>query len=286
MARLILGRGSDADVRIASARVSRKHATLEARANGTYFLRDLGSTGGTYVVREDRWVRVERAHVRAEDPFRMADVTTSVVELGLHSDRRFHTGTVADVFISYAREDRPLAQAFAQRLSAIGLTAWWDRDLIGGQHFRETIEDNLKAATLIAVIWTPNSVTSNFVLDEADVAAGTGKLLSILGHGLPPDKIRIGFRQYQAITMDDDQGLQRALRRYGLLGRRNGPVAPGSPIRTGSSVASTNFVDVEPVLTHDQLEELAWQFVLAQQDEALLLWFLLEFPNSARRFSA
>lgn len=45
----VLGRDSSADIVLASSRVSRRHATLQRRQDGTYIVSDLGSTNRTYL---------------------------------------------------------------------------------------------------------------------------------------------------------------------------------------------------------------------------------------------
>jgi pSer/pThr/pTyr-binding forkhead associated (FHA) protein len=43
------GRNPDSDVFLDDVTVSRKHAVLERRADGSWFVRDVGSLNGTYV---------------------------------------------------------------------------------------------------------------------------------------------------------------------------------------------------------------------------------------------
>jgi diguanylate cyclase (GGDEF)-like protein len=45
----VIGRARDANICFEDAGISRKHATVTARANGQYILEDLGSTNGTFV---------------------------------------------------------------------------------------------------------------------------------------------------------------------------------------------------------------------------------------------
>lgn len=40
-----------------------------------------------------------------------------------------------DLFISYARADRDLAERLANELTSRGLLVWWDRQLLGGDDF-------------------------------------------------------------------------------------------------------------------------------------------------------
>ena len=46
---------------------------------------------------------------------------------------------MADVFISYAKADRPLALKLAAMLEAEGWKVWWDTSLIPGDDFRNEI---------------------------------------------------------------------------------------------------------------------------------------------------
>lgn len=103
---------------------------------------------------------------------------------------------MADVFISYAREDREIVAALAKSLARAGYSVWWDHRLVAGAEFSATIERELKAATVVVVLWTGVSVKSHWVRDEAEYAQRTGKLVPLrLGAAEAP----IGFRQFQAI---------------------------------------------------------------------------------------
>jgi hypothetical protein len=49
---------------------------------------------------------------------------------------------MADIFISYASVDRPVARRLADALEARGWSVWWDhRSLHSGQHFDRVIEE-------------------------------------------------------------------------------------------------------------------------------------------------
>jgi hypothetical protein len=50
---------------------------------------------------------------------------------------------MADVFISYCRPDRPVAEAIARELQQLGVDVWWDHDLLGGDDCRRRISDLL-----------------------------------------------------------------------------------------------------------------------------------------------
>ena len=53
---------------------------------------------------------------------------------------------MADVFLSYAREDRDRAQRLASALESHGWSVWWDRNIVADQIFDQVIEHELDAA--------------------------------------------------------------------------------------------------------------------------------------------
>lgn len=77
---------------------------------------------------------------------------------------------LADVFISYAREDRTQVEKLAVGLESAGLSVWWDRNISGGAEFSQTIEQELNNAAHVIVAWSESSLTSHWVRDEAELA--------------------------------------------------------------------------------------------------------------------
>lgn len=77
---------------------------------------------------------------------------------------------MADVFISYAREDAETAGRFATAFRAEGCTVWWDDDLRSGEVFDESIERALREAKAVVVLWSKASVASRWVRAEATLA--------------------------------------------------------------------------------------------------------------------
>jgi hypothetical protein len=82
-----------------------------------------------------------------------------------------------DIFLSYARHDRPTARTFARCLEEEGYTVWWDASLHSGETFDEVIEQSLRDARAVVVLWSPRSVASRWVRAEATLADRRNKLV-------------------------------------------------------------------------------------------------------------
>ena len=82
-----------------------------------------------------------------------------------------------DVFLSYARQDRPTARLFAESLADEGFGVWWDASLHSGETFDEVIEQRLRDAKAVVVLWSPRSVASRWVRAEATLADRGNKLV-------------------------------------------------------------------------------------------------------------
>ncbi len=110
---------------------------------------------------------------------------------------------MADVFLSYAREDRDLVERLAAALESAGMSVWWDRRISGGAEFSRDIERELAEAACAVACWSRAAIASRWVRDEASAAADLGKLVPVtLDQERPP----MGFRQYQAIDFASWRG--------------------------------------------------------------------------------
>ena len=107
----------------------------------------------------------------------------------------FRGARMADIFISYASEDRSRVRPLAEALLAKGFNIWWDRSLAAGQDYTAIIERELKNAKAVIVVWTQASTHSTFVRDEAGRARDEGRLVPVL---LDKVALPLGFGSFQA----------------------------------------------------------------------------------------
>lgn len=61
---------------------------------------------------------------------------------------------MADIFLSYAREDREKAEPLARALQEAGWSVWWDRSILPGASYEQVIEHELSSASSVVVLWS------------------------------------------------------------------------------------------------------------------------------------
>jgi membrane-associated phospholipid phosphatase len=111
---------------------------------------------------------------------------------------------VADIFLSYKREDRDRAQRIERALSAQGWDVFWDHELLPSNvPFRVALAQELEHARCVLVLWSHRSVESGWVLDEATQGQKGDKLVCarIDDVGMP-----FGFGQLHAADLIEWNG--------------------------------------------------------------------------------
>lgn len=97
----------------------------------------------------------------------------AVVAFQNPQSRDFHESGVGsvmpDVFVSYNREDLPIAQRVVDGLVHEGLNVWLDMELKAGENYDEITEERLRGAKAVVVLWSSRSVKSRWVRAEATI---------------------------------------------------------------------------------------------------------------------
>ena len=150
---------------------------------------------------------------------------------------------MSDVFISYARPDRPRAQLLARHLEAQGWTVWWDWKIPAGKTFRQVIQAALDDARCILVLWSAQSINRKWVLEEADEGEDRGILVPALIENVRPP---IGHRSTQAADLIAWDGQPAApafaalcMDIAALIGRPQPEKPPAQPTRAPQTVATS-----------------------------------------------
>ena len=94
---------------------------------------------------------------------------------------------MVDVFVSYARSDEPQAERVALVLRASGYRVWRDDELPAHRAYAEVIEERVKNAKAVVVLWSSEAAKSQWVRAEADAARSGGTLVqATLDGSIPP----------------------------------------------------------------------------------------------------
>jgi adenylate cyclase len=105
---------------------------------------------------------------------------------------------MTDVFVSYARPDEAHAKRVADALGEAGYRVWRDDELPAHRAYAEVIEERLKAAGAVVVLWSAEAAKSQWVRAEADAARGAGTLVQAsLDGSVPP----MPFNQIQCADL-------------------------------------------------------------------------------------
>ncbi len=100
-----------------------------------------------------------------------------------------------DIFLSYAREDRVVAEKIVGFLEDNGWSVSWDRVFEIGVSWPAALEDKLRNVKCVVVLWTEASRDSRWVWEEANFGLSRSALASVrLANVDPP----MGFQSVQA----------------------------------------------------------------------------------------
>jgi len=124
---------------------------------------------------------------------------------------------MADVFISHASADFPLAEFLNRHLSQEGLSTYLASvSMPPGERWMPHIMDNLRNSTWVLCLASRSACTSPWVLQEMGAAiAGNKKLVPIIWDQ-PPDALPGWMKQYQAVNLAG-QGQEEAKATIGRI---------------------------------------------------------------------
>jgi len=113
---------------------------------------------------------------------------------------------MADIFISYAREDVERASHLVERFEGEGWSVFWDRRIPAGGEWPQILMAELAPARCVVVLWSKSSVDARWVREEANEGAERKILIPAR---LDPVEPPLGFRSVNACDLtrwDGDAG--------------------------------------------------------------------------------
>ena len=110
---------------------------------------------------------------------------------------------MADIFLSYSREDHARAEQLAKALTAAGYEVFWDVEIPPGKSWADVLEEKLGVCKAAIVLWSRISTASKWVREEARLAHDRGKLIPVQIDEAPPP---FGFGEIQAADLKHWRG--------------------------------------------------------------------------------
>ena len=110
---------------------------------------------------------------------------------------------MTQVFISYARADERPSTCVADALRSAGYQVWRDDELPAHRAYADVIEERLKDAKAVVVLWSAEAAKSQWVRAEADAARAMGTLVQATLDGIIPP---MPFNQIQCADLGSWNG--------------------------------------------------------------------------------
>ncbi len=105
---------------------------------------------------------------------------------------------MAKLFVSYARDDEAAAAKVVHALERLGHDVWWDGLIEGGTRYSKLISEALESSDAVVVLWSQQSVESDWVRDEAAHGRDRHRLVPL---SLDGTRAPLGFRQIQRVDI-------------------------------------------------------------------------------------
>ncbi|MGA1342840.1 MAG: TIR domain-containing protein [Hyphomonas sp.] len=114
---------------------------------------------------------------------------------------------MADVFLSYARVDRELAERIKTGLEAAGLSVFFDVEgLDGGDVFPDVLDREVKGAGAVISLWSPHSLSRPWVKQECSIGLKRKCLIPLAIAPLGDLDVPVAFEGLQQIDFTGFHG--------------------------------------------------------------------------------
>ena len=165
---------------------------------------------------------------------------------------------MSEIFISYARSTAKEAQVVTEALRALGYSVWRDDDLPVHRSYADVIEERLRSAKAVVVIWSVEAAKSQWVRAEADLARQAGTLIQLNIDGVIPP---MPFNQIQCADLANWTGDKEHPGWRKILGSVAELIARAEPVRRARDPMGSSATPLLAVLAFDNVSgdpELAY----------------------------
>ena len=144
------------------------------------------------------------------------------------------------VFVSYARPDRARVERIVATLEKLGFPVFWDREIPPGSTWDQVLEHQLASVQCVLVVWSLQSVESDWVKTEAAEAKRLGKFVPVLIDDVPPP---LEFRRIQTANLanwtgsEDDPEFRSVVEAISGLDVPAAPAGEGDVVEAGQDGA-------------------------------------------------
>jgi hypothetical protein len=150
---------------------------------------------------------------------------------------------MSDIFLSYSNVDQATVRRFAEGFERAGFSVWWDAALRSGEAYDEKIEQALREAKAVVVLWSRTSVASRWVRAEATLADRNKTLVPVM---IEPCERPIMFELTQTAELANWEGAADDPAWRALLADVRRFVAQPKPRPDGESAAAASSASRAP----------------------------------------
>jgi len=131
---------------------------------------------------------------------------------------------MADVFISYSQGAPEPTQLLAADLAKQRYAVWFDSRMLPMEVFWKVIQEKIRAAKAVIVIWSPPSITSEWVYSEAKLGHDLKKLICVRTPDVSPADVPLPFNGYNLSLVSEREKIYESLARLGVQQAAAAPV--------------------------------------------------------------
>jgi predicted nucleotide-binding protein len=116
------------------------------------------------------------------------------------------------VFVSYAHQDRDLAEELIRRLRLLPVQVWSDDQLKAGENWQDVLRSWLRDSQYFVLLLTPKtlqSTESSWVMQELGAAWALGKtIIPVVTDRRLLDRLPVDLTEAQSVNADDMDRLE------------------------------------------------------------------------------